>query len=76
VWPARQLLASSLATLFRVDDTFLLSDTINRCNKAEGVHKDVLKARRGCLAKRAMPVRVNRVHTELSSVQAMTMDTE
>ena len=30
--PARELLASCLATLFSVGDTFLLFDTINRCN--------------------------------------------
>lgn len=36
--PARQLLASSLATLFSVGDTFLLFDTINKCN-------DLLKTR-------------------------------
>ena len=30
--PARQLLASALATLFSVGDTFLLFETINKCN--------------------------------------------
>merc|ERR550532_3905275 len=36
--PARQLLASALATLFIVGDTFLLFETINKCN-------DLLKTR-------------------------------
>ena len=34
--PTRQLVANALATLFSVGDTFLLFETINKCN-------DVLK---------------------------------
>lgn len=30
--PVRKLLASSLSTLFSVGDTFLLFDTVNKCN--------------------------------------------
>ena len=36
--PTRQLLAQCMATLFSVGDTFLLFDTINKCN-------DILKSR-------------------------------
>lgn len=38
--PARRLLARCLATLFSVGDTFLLFDTVNKCNDIIKVKDD------------------------------------
>ncbi|KOB75544.1 Uncharacterized protein OBRU01_06753, partial [Operophtera brumata] len=66
--PARRLLARCLATLFSVGDTFLLFDTVNKCNDIIKVLRrdrvDALSraSRNALMSDRAPPVRAAAAH--------------